>query len=97
FHVTGVQTCALPISLRHSLLASVLEIAADNSRFRQRIGLFELGKVYLMGEEGLLPDEVKRLAFVLMGPREPSFWQDGDDPPAYRSEERRVGKECRSR
>ena len=71
------------IALRHSLLASVLEIAADNSRFRQRIGLFELGKVYLMGEEGLLPDEVKRLAFVLMGPREPSFWQDGDDPPAY--------------
>lgn len=71
------------VALRRSLLASVLEIAADNSRFRQRIGLFELGKVYLMGEEGVLPDEVKRLAFVLTGPRQPAFWQNGGEPAAY--------------
>jgi phenylalanyl-tRNA synthetase beta chain len=71
------------VAMRHNLLASVLEIAADNSRFRQRIGLFELGKVYLLGEEGSLPEEVKRLAFVLTGPRRPAFWQDGDEPAAY--------------
>lgn len=71
------------VALRHSLLASVLEIAADNSRFRQRLGLFELGKVYLMGEEGLLPDEVNRMAFVLAGPRQPAHWLNGDEPAAY--------------
>jgi phenylalanyl-tRNA synthetase beta chain len=66
------------VSMRHSLLASVLEIAADNSRFRERLGLFEIGKVYLSSEEGILPDEVARLAIVLSGPRYPGFWQDGD-------------------
>ncbi len=64
------------VAMRHSLLASVLEIAADNSRFRQRLGLFEVGAVYLAGEEGILPDEVTRLSIVLSGPRHPGFWRD---------------------
>jgi phenylalanyl-tRNA synthetase beta chain len=70
------------LSMRHSLLASVLDIAADNSRFRERIGLFEIGKVYLSSEEGILPDEVARLAIVLSGPRYPGFWRDGDGAAA---------------
>jgi phenylalanyl-tRNA synthetase beta chain len=65
------------VALRHSLVASVVEIAAGNSRYRERIGLFEIGKIYLTSEEGILPDEINRLAIVLSGPRQPGFWKDG--------------------
>ncbi len=36
------------VAMRHSLLASVLEIVADNARFRERIALFEIGKVFIL-------------------------------------------------
>src|SRR5258708_14771479 len=61
--VTGVQTCALPIS-GQSPGATPLEGVLDNARFRGRIG----------GSSG-----------------------DSGTPLPPRSEERRVGKECRSR
>lgn len=64
------------VSMRHSLLASVLEIVADNSRYRDQIGLFELGQIYLASEEGDLPDELGRLVIVMSGPREPEHWTD---------------------
>jgi phenylalanyl-tRNA synthetase beta chain len=75
-------TLANPISIerdvmRHSLLASVLEIVAANSRFRDRITVFEIGQVYLSSEEGNLPDELRKLVITMRGPREPGFW--GDD------------------
>jgi phenylalanyl-tRNA synthetase beta chain len=35
------------VAMRHSLLASVLEIVADNVRFRDRIALFEIGKIFI--------------------------------------------------
>ena len=38
--------------MRHSLLASALEVAGENSRFQEQIALFEVGLVYLAGEEG---------------------------------------------
>ncbi len=67
------------VALRHSLLASVLEIAAANSRFADRIGgrlaLFELGKIYLAAEDGVLPDEPARLAILLTGARQPEHWR----------------------
>jgi len=71
------------VAMRHNLLASILEVAAENSRFKERLALFELGKIYLTGEEGLLPDELRRLALVLNGPRRAAHWQDGEAPPAY--------------
>ena len=71
------------VAMRHSLLASVLEVAAENSRFKERLALFELGKIYLTGEEGVLPDELRRLALVLSGPRKAAHWQSGEAPPAY--------------
>jgi phenylalanyl-tRNA synthetase beta chain len=43
------------VALRHSLLASALETAAANSRFRERIALFEVGQIYLASEEGDCP------------------------------------------
>jgi phenylalanyl-tRNA synthetase beta chain len=60
--------------MRHSLLSSVLEAAARNSRDRRRIALFEIGEVYLAGEDGPLPDELTRLVILLTGRREVDQW-----------------------
>ncbi len=64
------------VVMRHSVLASVLEIVAGNSRFSDYIALFELGQIYLSSEEGILPDELRKLVIVMRGPREPNFWGD---------------------
>ena len=85
------------VAMRHSLLASVLEIAAENARFRERIALFEVGHVFLLltGDQGpagrekpdepALPDEPRRLAIALTGPREIADWQGraDTDPMGY--------------
>ncbi len=63
--------------LRHSVLSSALEAAAANSRHAGRIGLFEIGQVYLAGEDDILPDELSRLAIVLTGQRQPEGWVNG--------------------
>ncbi|MDJ0754066.1 MAG: phenylalanine--tRNA ligase subunit beta [Ardenticatenaceae bacterium] len=68
------------VAMRHSLLASVAEVAADNSRHADRIALFETGLVYVLGEEGVLPDELPRLALLLNGQRNFEAWQDGNAP-----------------
>ncbi len=79
------------VVMRHSLLASVLEIVADNARFRERIALFEVGHIFLprtrdegpanreASDEALLPDEPRRLAIALTGPRETPGWQGRAD------------------
>ena len=61
--------------LRRALLPSMVETLQSNSRFRQRMLLFEIGRVYLPqpGEE--LPDEPSRLAIGLTGPIHPASWQ----------------------
>jgi phenylalanyl-tRNA synthetase beta chain len=73
------------VSLRHSLLASILEIASANSRVRDRLALFEIAPVYLMPAEAdrdpPLPDEPRRLAIVLTGRRDPEAWQGADHAP----------------
>ncbi|MCA9874115.1 MAG: phenylalanine--tRNA ligase subunit beta, partial [Anaerolineales bacterium] len=67
------------VTMRHSVLASVLETVAANSRFKDHIALFEIGLIYLASEEGVLPDELARLAVVMTGPRQKPFWQtDGE-------------------
>lgn len=71
------------VALRHSLLASALEIVADNSRFSERVCLFELSKVYLASENGELPDEIGRISLVMMGPRYPQQWQGSSDAGHY--------------
>ena len=71
------------VAMRHSLLASVAEIAADNSRHAKRISIFEVGKVYLPNEEGDLPTENTRLAMVMTGERGKQSWQDGSAPAEY--------------
>ena len=65
-------------SMRHSLLASVLEIAADNGRFQDRIAIFEVGPVFLPEEDAILPKEVNRLSIVMTGQRNVGGWQASD-------------------
>jgi phenylalanyl-tRNA synthetase beta chain len=60
--------------LRHSLLSSVLEIGARNSRYQDRIAIFEIGDVFLESEDSILPDELTHLAIVLTGPRYNAHW-----------------------
>jgi phenylalanyl-tRNA synthetase beta chain len=65
-------------SMRHSLVASVLEVMASNTRHRDRVWLFEIGQVFLTGENNLLPDEVRHLVIAVTGPREPEGWKGAD-------------------
>ncbi len=74
------------VTMRHSLLNSVLEIAAENSKNIDRVQLFEVGHIYLpqeggQGEEAILPIEKSRLAIVMTGPREELSWRPADTNP----------------
>ncbi|MEM7345236.1 MAG: phenylalanine--tRNA ligase subunit beta [Chloroflexota bacterium] len=69
--------------MRHSLLNSVLEIAAENSKHHDRVQLIEVGQTYLpnadgIGEAAILPTERRRLTIVITGPREASGWLAAD-------------------
>jgi phenylalanyl-tRNA synthetase beta chain len=66
------------VALRHSMLTSVMEAAAANLRFTERVALFEIGSVYLPTPGEALPQEPCRVAIVLSGPREPQGWQPAD-------------------
>jgi phenylalanyl-tRNA synthetase beta chain len=65
--------------LRHSVLASVLDVAEHNSRLRNRLAFFEIGPIFLPSDANAgLPDELRRLGLVLSGTREPAGWQSAD-------------------
>ena len=70
--------------MRHYLLGNALETAAANLRYRDRVELFEEGKVFHLqpGEE--LPDEPRHLSLVMTGARQGRHWLsddlDGDQP-----------------
>jgi phenylalanyl-tRNA synthetase beta chain len=66
------------VVLRHSLLASVMEVIERNARTAQRQALFEMSPVYLDSEEGPLPEEQLRLVIALTGPRALPGWQSAD-------------------
>src|SRR2546422_4557192 len=73
--VTGVQTCALPISLRDLRYVEVTVLHPDDGAYREH--------------HALLP--------VTDRPRTPPDEEESNRAVVRRSEERRVGKECRSR
>ncbi|MEJ2605444.1 MAG: phenylalanine--tRNA ligase subunit beta [Anaerolineales bacterium] len=66
------------VVLRHSLLANLIEVVERNARIRSRIAIFEIGAVYLVSEEGKLPEEPLRLAVAITGPRALPAWQGAD-------------------
>jgi phenylalanyl-tRNA synthetase beta chain len=63
--------------MRHSLLASVLEVATYNSRHQERLAIFEVGPVFIEEEEEILPTEQTRLSLLLTGQRAVNGWQGG--------------------
>jgi phenylalanyl-tRNA synthetase beta chain len=64
--------------MRHTLLASLLDAVAANVRHHDTVAMFEINKVYLASEDGPLPDEPRRLAIAMTGPRDPESWKGGD-------------------
>src|SRR2546430_3327357 len=74
--VTGVQTCALPISFSDALLAASPLVGVDHDAHRGEHAV-EVELPFLQ----LVRHDVRIVPLVI----------------AWRSEERRVGKECRSR
>ncbi len=68
------------VVLRHSVLSLAMEALERNIRLRERIALFEIGPIFLGGEE-LLPEEQQRLIIVLTGPRALKGWQPADTDP----------------
>ena len=67
--------------LRHSLLASLLDIVERNARLRDRHAIFEIGEVFFPTEEVRLPRELLKLGIVLTGPRSLPGWQEADTAP----------------
>jgi phenylalanyl-tRNA synthetase beta chain len=67
--------------LRQSLLPTMLETLRTNSRYRQRMVLFEIGRVYFpqAGEE--LPLEQRRLAIAITGTVQPASWHQKEAAP----------------
>ncbi len=71
------------VVMRRSLLASVLEAAASNSRFEDRLALFEVGRVFPVREGDSLPEERQWAAVVLTGPRRGNHWQAAGDNDGF--------------
>ena len=61
-------------SMRHTLLAGMLETLALNARWQDRQAMFEIGKVYLGTEGENLPAEPWRLAIAMTGYRGQEPW-----------------------
>lgn len=64
--------------LRHSLLASMLEVVERNNRIAERMAFFEIGPVFKVSRAGELPDEIKQLVIALTGPRALPHWEGAD-------------------
>jgi phenylalanyl-tRNA synthetase beta chain len=64
--------------LKRSLMAQLLATVAENQRHRERVAIFEIGHVYLPRSDATdgLPDEPRRLALALAGPRRPPAWNE---------------------
>ncbi len=62
-------------SMRHSLLASVLEVVSTNSRYQNRMAMFEIGPIFISDEDETLPTEMTRLSISMTGQRGVVNWQ----------------------
>ncbi|MEE8435310.1 MAG: phenylalanine--tRNA ligase subunit beta [bacterium] len=69
--------------LRRRLLAEGLNTMRNNLRFTRRVTVFELGAVFHPKSGAVLPDEPLRLCALLTGPREPTSWLAGAEPPRF--------------
>ena len=69
--------------LRQSMLPSLLETLSANSRYRQRMALFEIGRVYRPQAGDELPLEQRHLGIAVTGTLLPASWHDADEPPQF--------------
>src|SRR5690606_40001647 len=94
FHVTGVQTCALPISMRTRPRSIV---ASSSASVPTTFVLYQV----MMGLKSVMPTRIAISIAVLLGEKKyvfPHQYEDTVEPlPVIRSEERRVGKAGRTR
>jgi phenylalanyl-tRNA synthetase beta chain len=67
--------------LRRTMLPNLLDTTRANLRFRDRVAIFELGRVFCPRPEQTLPAEPRRLSAVMVGPRDPATWQPHDTGP----------------
>ena len=67
--------------LRRTLLPSLLNTARNNLRFTDRVAIFEVGRVFIPQPDEVLPTEPRRLAAVMIGPREAATWLGHDAAP----------------
>src|SRR5207302_7034805 len=86
FHVTGVQTCALPISPKQRTLELFGTFDPDTGRYAP----FHLYTMRQAIEEGFILDVLANYTTYQ------TFFRIGKAVTEDRSEERRVGKECRA-
>ncbi|MFZ5916278.1 MAG: phenylalanine--tRNA ligase subunit beta [Chloroflexota bacterium] len=67
--------------MRRTLMSHLLETVRDNLRFRERVAIFEVGRVYWPQAGETLPEEPRHLGLALTGPRAPESWLDGQAEP----------------
>jgi phenylalanyl-tRNA synthetase beta chain len=67
--------------MRRTLMTSLLETVRDNLRFRERIAIFEIGRVYWPREGETLPEEPRHLCMAMTGPRKSHTWLGGQAEP----------------
>jgi phenylalanyl-tRNA synthetase beta chain len=66
--------------LRTTLLTSLLDVVAHNRRHGvEEVGIFDVGRVYLPGAEGELPDQPQHLGLAATGVMTRGRWQVGRD------------------
>jgi phenylalanyl-tRNA synthetase beta chain len=64
-------------AMRRLLLPSVLDVAAETLRLRERVALFEIGSTFRPRPDQPLPHQALRLALVLAGASAPVHWAGG--------------------
>lgn len=67
--------------MRRTLLAGLLDVAATNLRLRDRVAMFEIGKVFHPQPDQPLPSEPIRASIVLAGARAEHDWSVGAAEP----------------
>lgn len=72
--------------MRQSMLTGLLDAAAANLRFTDRVALFEVGSTYhwpagTSPSPSTLPDEPRHVALLLAGPQRADDWRGGEARP----------------
>ncbi len=70
--------------LRHQLLPGLIaQVEANWAQHIRDVRLFEVGTVFLAGQDGVPPAEFTHAALVVTGARREPHWSDGGNPPQW--------------